>query len=99
VIDIIHAIGANRLIAFTRVAGADQLLVIASLHNQPFLDGYVIQTDPSRLPDGRWGAVFNSDATTYGGQGFGNFGSDIPASGGRFQALVLANGLLVFQKR
>jgi 1,4-alpha-glucan branching enzyme len=98
-IDIIHAIGANRLIAFTRIAGADQLLVIASLRNQPFLDGYVIQTDPSRLQNGLWREVFNSDATAYGGQGLGNIGSDIPASGGRFQALVPANGLLVFQKR
>jgi 1,4-alpha-glucan branching enzyme len=97
-IDIIHAIGANRLIAFTRVAGADHLLVIASLRNQPFLDGYVIQTDPSRLPDGLWRELFNSDATAYGGQGLGNFGSDIPASGGRFQALVPANGVLVLQK-
>ena len=31
-------------------------------------------------------------------RGLGNFGSDIPASGGRFQALVPANGVLVFQK-
>jgi 1,4-alpha-glucan branching enzyme len=98
-IDIIHAIGENRLIAFTRFAGADQLLVIVCLRNQSFLDGYVIQTDPSRLPDGLWREVFNSDATAYGGQGLGNFGADIPAGGGRFQALVPANGVLVFQKQ
>ncbi|HEY1858985.1 MAG TPA: alpha-amylase family glycosyl hydrolase, partial [Gemmataceae bacterium] len=41
-IDILHVHGANRLIAFTRSAGADSLLVVACLRNQPFLDGYVI---------------------------------------------------------
>jgi 1,4-alpha-glucan branching enzyme len=97
-IDIIHALGANRLIAFTRPAGADNLLVVASLRNQPFLDGYVIQTDASRLPDGFWREVFNSDAAIYGGNDIGNFGTDVPASGGRLQIRVPANGLLVFQK-
>jgi 1,4-alpha-glucan branching enzyme len=97
-IDILHVIGANRLIAFTRSAGNDRLLIIASLRNQPFLDGYAIQTDSGRLPDGSWREVFNSDAAIYGGSGIGNFGADVPASGGRFQARVPANGVLVFQK-
>jgi 1,4-alpha-glucan branching enzyme len=97
-IDIVHALGTNRLIAFTRSAGTDMLLVIACLRNQPFLDGYVIQTDPARLPNGSWREVFNSDASIYGGNGIGNFGVDVPVSSGRFQACVPANGLLVFQK-
>ena len=96
--DIIHVIGANRLIAFTRSAGSERLLVVASLRNQPFFDGYVIQTDPSRLPNGSWREIFNSDAADYGGNGIGNFGGDVPASGGRCQVRVPANGLLVFQK-
>jgi 1,4-alpha-glucan branching enzyme len=97
-IDIIHVIGANRLIAFTRSAGTEKLLVVASLRNQPFLDGYVIQTDTWRLPDGPWREIFNSDAPEYGGSGIGNFGADVPAIGGRLQARVPANGLLIFQK-
>ena len=96
-IDIIHALGDNRLIAFTRFVGSDRLLVIASLRNQPFLDGYVIQTDPSRLPDGLWRESFNSDAAIYGGHDVGNFGADVPVGGGRIQVRVPANGLLVFQ--
>jgi 1,4-alpha-glucan branching enzyme len=97
-IDIIHVIGGNRLIAFTRSAGSEKLLIIASLRNQPFLDGYVIQTDPWRLPDGSWRETFNSDALEYGGRGIGNFGADVPAVGGRFQVRVPANGLLIFQQ-
>ncbi|HMB02574.1 MAG TPA: alpha-amylase family glycosyl hydrolase [Isosphaeraceae bacterium] len=96
-IDIIHALGDNRLIAFTRLVGTDRLLVIASLRNQPFLDGYVIQTDPSRLPGGLWRESFNSDAAIYGGHDVGNFGADVPVGGGRIQVRVPANGLLVFQ--
>jgi 1,4-alpha-glucan branching enzyme len=98
-IDVIHVLGANRLIAFTRFAGGQNLLVVASLRNQPFLDGYIIQTDPARLPDGWWREVFNSDAAIYGGGNIGNFGADVPASGGRIQVRVPANGVLVFQKR
>jgi 1,4-alpha-glucan branching enzyme len=98
-VDVIHALGSSRLIAFTRSAGGDRLLVVASLRNQPFADGYVIQTDPARLPDGLWREIFNSDAAIYGGSNLGNFGADISVSAGRFQARVPANGVLVFQKR
>ena len=86
------------MIAFTRAAGRDRLLVVASLYNQPFLDGYVIQTDPLRLPDGAWREVFNSDAGIYGGNNVGNFGADVPAARGRFEARVPAAGFVVFQK-
>jgi 1,4-alpha-glucan branching enzyme len=98
-IDVIHVLGANRVIAFTRSAGTDKLLIVVSLRNEPFLDGYIIQTDPSRLPDGLWREVFNSDAAVYGGNNVGNYGADVPVSGGRFQARIPANGVLVFQKR
>jgi 1,4-alpha-glucan branching enzyme len=86
------------VIAFVRAAGSDRLLVVASLRNQPFLDGYVVQTDPSRLPDGAWREVFNSDAGIYGGSNLGNFGADVPVAGGRFQARIPASGFVVFQK-
>ena len=97
-IDVVHVLGATRVIAFTRAAGSDRLLVVASLYNQPFLDGYVIQTDPLRLPDGAWREVFNSDAGIYGGNNVGNFGADVPAARGRFEARVPAAGFVVFQK-
>jgi 1,4-alpha-glucan branching enzyme len=97
-IDVVHVHGATRVIAFARAAGNDRLLVVASLRDQPFLDGYVIQTDPSRLLDGLWREVFNSDAAIYGGRNVGNFGADVPAAAGRFQARIPACGVIVFQK-
>ncbi len=97
-IDIIHVIGANRLIAFTRSAGSEKFLVVASLNNRAYMDGYAIQTDAWRLPDGAWREIFNSDAANYGGAGIGNFSADIPVTGGRIQIRVPANGVLIFQK-
>jgi 1,4-alpha-glucan branching enzyme len=97
-IDIIHVLGGNRVIAFTRFAGNDKLLVVACLRNEPFSDAYVIQTDASRLADGLWREVFNSDASIYGGNDIGNFGADIPATNGRLQCRIPANGFLVLQR-
>ncbi|MGB8165885.1 MAG: alpha-amylase family glycosyl hydrolase [Chthoniobacteraceae bacterium] len=97
-IDIIHVNDGGRVLAFTRRSGSDQLLVIASLSNAPYLDGYVIQTDSGRLPAGSWREVFNSDAGDYGGWGVGNFGATVPVNGDRIQVRVPANGVLVFQR-
>jgi len=97
-IDIIHVNGNGRMIAFRRSAGVDELLIVASLNNNPFLDGYVVQTEPSRLPDGNWREVFNSDASLYGGNNVGNFGAEVPVTNGRIQVRLPANGFVVFQK-
>lgn len=97
-IDVIHVNPAGRVIAYTRRAGTDRLLVIASLSNSPYLNGYVIQTDEPRLENGTWREVFNSDAPQYGGAGVGNFGAAVPAVWGRFQANLPANGVLIFRK-
>ena len=89
---------SNRVIAFVRRAGVDALLIVASLNNRPYLDGYVLETDAARLPSGPWQEVFNSDATEYGGRGTGNWGAAIPAVNGRFSMRLPANGLLIFWK-
>jgi 1,4-alpha-glucan branching enzyme len=97
-IDIIHENGAGRVIAFTRTDGTQQLLVIASLSNTPYTQGYVLNSDSGRLADGEWREILNSDSAIYGGQNDGNFGAAVPAQNGRFQAIVPANGVLVFLK-
>jgi 1,4-alpha-glucan branching enzyme len=98
-IDIVHVNGSGRVIAFTRSAGQSQVLVVASLNNRPFLDGYVIETDPGRLPSGPWQETFNSDSSLYGGNNIGNFGVAVPAEAGRLQLRIPANGFLVLQRR
>ena len=39
----------------------------------------------------------NSSAL-FGGNDIGNFGADVPVTGGRLEARIPANGFLVFQK-
>jgi 1,4-alpha-glucan branching enzyme len=97
-IDVIHTHNGNRVIAFTRSAAGQQLLMIASLNDAPFANGYVIATDPSRLPDGGWREIFNSDAAAYGGMNIGNGGATLPVSNGQINAVIPADGFVLFQK-
>ncbi|CAA9319725.1 MAG: GH13 / GH13_10 / GH13_9 / GH13_11 / GH13_36 [uncultured Gemmatimonadetes bacterium] len=98
-IDVIHAHDANRVIAFTRRKGENELLVVASLNNQPFAAGYVLDTSAQRLPGGLWQEIFNSDSATYGGSGLGNFSASLPCDNGRIDLRIPANGFVVLQKR
>jgi 1,4-alpha-glucan branching enzyme len=99
-IDVIYVWDQTRVIAFTRRSGQDELLIIASLNNAPFLDGYaIVQPDTSRLPDGLWREVFNSDAAIYGGSNVGNFGMAVSVDRGHIRVRLPANGFLIFQKQ
>jgi 1,4-alpha-glucan branching enzyme len=98
-IDIIHVWEPARVIAFTRREGSNDLLIVASLSNAPYLDGYIIETSADRLPNGGWQETFNSDANLYGGKDVGNYGAVIPVVEGRIQLRLPANGLLVLQRR
>jgi 1,4-alpha-glucan branching enzyme len=97
-IDIVHALPNTRVIAFTRRLFDEDLLVVASLNNASFADGYVIETDQGRLPAGAYREIFNSDSTRYGGSDLGNFGSAIPSSHGRIQLRIPASGFVVFKR-
>jgi 1,4-alpha-glucan branching enzyme len=97
-LDVIHANDDARVIAFTRRHGGNELLVVASLNNRAFGDGYIIQSDEGRLPPGAWRETFNSDSSLYGGDNAGNCGAAIPSAGGRIEVRVPATGLLVLQR-
>jgi 1,4-alpha-glucan branching enzyme len=95
-IDILHTHDANRILAFRRWQGAEELLVVGSLNNRPFTDGYCIQD--SRITDGQWREILNSDATNYGGRGLINPDS-IGSQGGLVTPVVPANSVLVFVRQ
>ena len=96
-IDIVHVNDDARVIGFTRFAGSDQLLVVASLNNNSFPE-YVVQTEAWRLPNGTWREVFNSDSALYGGNNIGNAGAGLPVSNGSIQITLPANGFVIFEK-
>lgn len=95
-IDIIHVHNATRAIAFRRWDDSQEFLIVASLNNYPFSAGYTIES--SRLGNGLWREIFNSDAEPYGGNSVGNFGASIPSSNGRIHVVIPANGIVVFQR-
>jgi 1,4-alpha-glucan branching enzyme len=97
-IDVIYRHNDNRVIAFTRTGGAQQLLVVGSLNDSPFVQGYEIATDPSQLASGGWQEVFNSDASIYGGANVGNAGATLQAANGQIDTVIPAHGFVILQK-
>ena len=82
-IDILHHWNANRVIAFKRWSGNEEVIIVASLNNTAFANGYVIEKDLLAIPNAGWKEIFNSDAAIYGGQNMGNSGASVPSSQGR----------------
>jgi len=95
-IDILYTHDANRLLAFRRWDGPEDFLVVASLGNRDFADGYEIRN--SSIADGDWREVLNSDASSYGGGDLGN-PDGLRSTGGRFSPRLPANSVLVFQRQ
>ena len=94
-LDILHVHDANRVLAFRRWEGEQNILVMASLNNHDFAAGYRIQ-HPA-ITDGHWREIFNSDARDYGGSGLTNAGT-IEAANGSFTALLPANSVVAFER-
>jgi 1,4-alpha-glucan branching enzyme len=93
---VVYVHDANRILAFRRFEGGEDLLVIVSLNNRAFADGYVLRS--AGLSDGRWREVFNSDAPAYGGGGLGNGGA-LDAVGGALTVRLPANAVVVLQRQ
>ena len=98
-IDILHQSNSNRVIAFKRWNGAEEVIIAASFNNAPFANGYVIEKDVIAIPDAGWKELFNSDAAIYGGQNVGNSGAIIPSTQGRLNVVIPANGFVVLVKQ
>jgi 1,4-alpha-glucan branching enzyme len=95
-IEILHVHDANRVLAFRRFDGAQDILVLASLNNHDFAAGYTIQH--GAIADGNWQEIFNSDNDVYGGSGLLNSRA-IATVNGSFTALLPANSVIAFERR
>ena len=93
---VVYVHDANRILAFRRFEGGEDLLVIVSLNNRAFADGYVLRS--AGLSDGRWREIFNSNAPAYGGGGLGNDGA-LDAVGGALTVRLPANAAVVLQRQ
>jgi 1,4-alpha-glucan branching enzyme len=95
-IDVLHVHDANRMLVFRRWEGLEDFLVVASLNNTSFGNGYEVRN--TRLADGAWREALNSDGDVYGGWGLDNPGT-LRSSNGVFVPRIPANSVLVFQRR
>ena len=98
-IDILHLSNSNRVIAFKRWRGDEEVIIVASFNNTAFADGYVIEKDLLAIPNAGWKEIFNSDAAIYGGQNRGNGGATIPSNQGRLNVTIPANSFVVLVKQ
>ena len=87
------------MIAFKRWSADEEVIIVASLNNTPFANGYVIEKDALAIPDASWKEIFNSDAAVYGGANVGNLGATIWSSHHRLNAVIPANGFVVLVKQ
>lgn len=94
--DIIHVHDINRVFAYRRWYGDDEFLVVASLNDDPFSEGYVVSA--SQLSGKRWKEVFNSDSTVYGGRNIGNSGTSMESPNGDLSIVIPANAVMIFHK-
>jgi 1,4-alpha-glucan branching enzyme len=98
-IDILHSWNLTRVIAFKRWSGGEEVIIVASLNDSPFANGYVIEKDLLAIPNAGWKEIFNSDAAMYGGQNVGNGGAIIPSNQGRLNLVIPANGFTVLVRQ
>jgi 1,4-alpha-glucan branching enzyme len=94
-IEIIHVHNDNRVIAFRRWDEYESFLIIASLADHPYDNGYVVHGE--NLRSGLWREVFNSDATQYGGAGVGNAGTMLRCANGDINPVIPFAGFVVLQ--
>jgi len=71
-LDIVLAHNQDRVIAFHRYKGPEHYLVVATLSDRGWPDGYALVAPG--LAAGRWREIFSSDSTWYGGSGVSNVG-------------------------
>ncbi len=98
-IDILHQRNEERVIAFKRWSGDEEVIIVASLANTAFTNGYIIEKDLVAVPNAGWKEVFNGDAAIYGGQNTGNGGAVIFSNQGRLNVVIPACGFVVFVKQ
>jgi 1,4-alpha-glucan branching enzyme len=96
-IDIVHVHNENRVIAFRRWNNTQEFLIVASLSNSPFSDGYWINN--IRSGDGAWQEVFNSDWEGYRGRNVGNSGGYRESHNESINLVIPACGFVVFRKQ
>ena len=84
---------ADRVLAFHRWKGPEHYLVVATLNDFGWPDGYRV---PTPVGNGSWREIFSSDATIYGGGGLTNEG-ELETVDGQLTLKMPARGFIVLR--
>jgi 1,4-alpha-glucan branching enzyme len=93
-IEVLMTHNADRLLAFYRWKGPERYLVVATLSDTGWPDGYALRTPA--IAAGQWREIFCSDAAAYGGDGLAN-PVEIAAGDGEIFLKVPARGFVVLR--
>ncbi len=94
-IEVVLAHNADRLLVFHRWKGPENYLVLATLSDSGWPDGYEIR-GPA-IATGRWREIFTSDAPEYGGTGVSN-DAELEARDGAMRVRIPARGFVVLRQ-
>lgn len=96
-VEILHTHDENRILAFRRWTDLEELMVVVSLNNHPYPEGY--EFDHSSIVEGQWQVVMNSNMPVYGGTSEGVMTSQrVGSEPGRIRVPIPANTLFVMKR-
>lgn len=95
-IEIVYTHNSDRVLAFHRWNGAEEYLVIATLSDVGWPDGYAVVNDA--LPAAAWRQVFTSDREVYGGTRRDLGSAPLHSEDGRFVVPLPPRTLLVLRR-
>lgn len=93
-IEIMNVHNADRMLAFHRWRGPEHYLVVSTLSDTGYPDGYAINVPADA--HGRWRQIFTSDAAIYGGDGVTN-DDELTVSDNQLSIKVPARGFIVLR--
>jgi 1,4-alpha-glucan branching enzyme len=94
-IDVVAAHNADRLLVIHRWNGPENYLVIATLSDSGWPDGYDVRA--SDVVSGRWRQIFTSDDVAFGGNGVSNEG-ELEAQDGALRVRLPPRGFVVLRQ-
>jgi 1,4-alpha-glucan branching enzyme len=93
-LDIHYVHNADRVLAFHRWKGPEHYLVVGTLSDTAWPDGY--RMPAPKLSGGRWREIFTSDAVSFGGAGVGN-DEELPVVDDHIEVKLPARGFIVIR--
>ena len=93
-IEVRHVHNADRVLAFQRWSGPEHYMIVSTLSDFGYPDGYTVSVPHDAR--GNWREIFTSDAAVYGGAGVSNV-ETVSAPEGELTVKVPARGFVVLR--